>query len=47
MGVASDVNIRMVVKRVLEDQHCFARRMAVASDVNIRMVVTSVLRDQH
>jgi hypothetical protein len=44
--VASDVNFRMVVTRVLKDQHYFVEHMEVASDVSFRMVVTRVQRDQ-
>jgi hypothetical protein len=46
MEVESDVNIRMVVTRVLREQQCFATHMEVASDVYILRVVTRVQRDQ-
>jgi hypothetical protein len=36
MVVASDVNIRMVMTRVLGDQRYFVEHMEVASDANIR-----------
>jgi hypothetical protein len=46
MEVASDINFRMVVTRVLKDQHWFAQHVGVASDVNFRTVVRRVRRDQ-